>query len=96
MYLTWKGFICGLGIFYLIYAILKNPHCPNCNFPMPRRNMVFAIHLPQQLIKLARMSVLFDPFKHFGSMNTQQTTSFNIMANEVQSSIDLESYWFRK
>ena len=58
MYLTWKGFICGLGIFYLIYIITKIPQCPNCNFPMPRRSMVFAIRLPNCLIKLARMSLL--------------------------------------
>ena len=45
MYLTWKGFIHGLGIFYLIYIITKIPQCPNCNFPMPRRYMVFAIRL---------------------------------------------------
>jgi hypothetical protein len=58
MYLTWKGFICGLGIFYLIYNLIKIPQCPNCNFPMPRRSMIFAI-LPQQyLMELARMSVL--------------------------------------
>jgi hypothetical protein len=117
MYLTWKGFICGLGIFYLIYNIIKIPQCPNCNFPMPRRSMVFAIQLPQNLIELARMSVLqlihfkdrviiasmrpylnrkFDQSQHFASMNTHQTTSFNMMANEIHSSIGLESYRFRK
>ena len=58
MYLTWKGFICGLGIFYLMYSIIKIPQCPNCNFPMPRRCMVFAIWPPQYLIKLARISAL--------------------------------------
>jgi len=58
MYLTWKGFIHGLGIFYLIYIIIKIPQCPSCNFPMPRRSMVFAIHLPQHLIKLTRLSAL--------------------------------------
>ena len=58
MYSTWKGLIHGLGVFYLIYIITKVPHCPNCNFPMPRRSMVFAFHPPQQLIKLARMSIL--------------------------------------
>ena len=58
MYLTWKGFIRGLGIFYLMYGITKIPQCPNCNFPMPRRNMVFAIYLPRCFIKLAKMSVL--------------------------------------
>lgn len=56
IYLTWKGFICSLGISYLIYLIMKIPQCPNCNFPMPRRSMIFAI--PSQLIKLARMSIL--------------------------------------
>jgi hypothetical protein len=117
MYLTWKGFICGLGIFYLIYNIIKIPQCPNCNFPMPRRSMIFAI-LPQQyLMELARMSVLqlihlkdrvisaswrpylnrkFDPSQHFSSMNTHQTMSFNMMANEIHSSIGSESYGFRK
>ena len=58
MHLTWKGFVRGLGIFYLIYGITKIPQCPNCNFPMTRRSMVFAIYLPQCFIKLARMSVL--------------------------------------
>jgi hypothetical protein len=117
MYLTWKGFICGLGIFYLIYIIIKIPQCPYCNSPMPRRSMVFAIPLPKYLIKLARISVLqlihfkdrvisasrksylnrkFDPSQHFARMSTHQTTSFNMMANEVHSScsIGLESYRF--
>jgi hypothetical protein len=58
MYLTIKGFIRGLGVFYLIYSITKIPQCPNCNFPMPRRSMVFAFCLPQCFIKLARISVL--------------------------------------
>jgi hypothetical protein len=58
MYLTWKGFICGLGIFCLIYIIIKIPQCPNCNFPMPRKSMVFAILFPEYIIKLARMSLL--------------------------------------
>jgi len=58
MYLTWNGFIRGLGVFYLIYIISKVPHCPNCSFPMPRRSMIFAFHPPQQLIKLARICIL--------------------------------------
>jgi hypothetical protein len=58
MYFTWKGFIDGLGIFYFIYIIIKTPQCPSCNFPMPRRSMIFAIHLPQHLIKLTRLSAL--------------------------------------
>jgi hypothetical protein len=58
MHLTWKGFVRGLGIFYLMYGITKIPQCPNCNFPMPRKSMVFAIYLPECFIKLARMSVL--------------------------------------
>jgi hypothetical protein len=58
VYSTWKGFIHGLGVFYLIYIITKVPHCPNCNFPMPRISMVFAFHPPQQLIKLAKICVL--------------------------------------
>ena len=57
IYLTWTGFICGLGIFYLIYLFTKIPQCPNCNFPMTRRSMIFAINLPQ-FIKSARMSAL--------------------------------------
>jgi hypothetical protein len=40
-YFSWRGFICGLGIFYLIYYGLRIPHCPNCNFPMPRSSIVF-------------------------------------------------------
>lgn len=58
IYSTWNGFIYGLGIFYLIYILTEVPHCPNCNFPMPRRCMVFAIQPLQNLIKLERMSVL--------------------------------------
>jgi len=58
MYFNWGGFIRGLGIPYLIYFITKIPQCPNCNFPMPRRNMVLAIQLPQCLIKLAGMNIL--------------------------------------
>jgi hypothetical protein len=113
IYSTWNGFIRGLGIFYLIYIITKTPHCPNCNFPMPRRNMVFAIQFPQYPIKLAKISVLqlihfkdivisasrksylnrkLDPSKYFASMNTHKITSFNMMANDVHSSIGLESY----
>ncbi len=57
-YFTWRGFILGLGIFYLIYIIAKIPQCPNCNHPMPRRNMVFAVQFPQILIKLARIGAL--------------------------------------
>lgn len=63
IYLTWKGFIQGLGIFYLIYSITKVPHCPNCNFPMTRRSVVFAIKLPD-IIGMARRSVL--QLIHFG------------------------------
>jgi hypothetical protein len=52
MYFTWKGFICGLGIFYLIYYVQMIPHCPSCNFPMPRsRRLVFAILSPQSFIE---------------------------------------------
>ena len=57
-YFTWTGFVLGLGIFYLIYIITKLPQCPNCNFPMPRRSLAFAIRPPQYLVKLAEMSVL--------------------------------------
>jgi hypothetical protein len=56
MYLTWKGFLCSLGISYLIYIMIKIPQCPNCNFPMPRRSMLIAI--PSQLMEMARMGVL--------------------------------------
>jgi hypothetical protein len=110
MYLTWKGFFCGLGIFYLIYMIIKIPQCPNCNFPMPRKSMVFAILFPEYIIKLARMSVLqlikfkgrvisasrksylnrkFDPSQHFGGINIHP---FNMITNDVHSSIGSESY----
>jgi hypothetical protein len=57
-YFSWSGFIRGLGIFYLMYVITKIPQCPNCNFPMPRRSMVFAIQPPPYFMKLAGMSVL--------------------------------------
>ena len=57
-YFSWSGFIRGLGIFYLMYVITKIPQCPNCNFPMPRRCMVFAIQPPPYFMKLAEMSVL--------------------------------------
>ena len=58
MYFTWTGFIYGLGIFYLIYIIAKKPQCPNCNFPMPERSLIFAIQPPQYLVKLAERSEL--------------------------------------
>jgi len=117
MYFNWGGFIRCWGIPYLIYFMTKIPQCPNCNFPMPRRNMVFAIRPPQYFIKLARINILqltqfkdrivstswrsnlnrkFDPTRHFASMNTHQTTSYNMMINEVHNSISLESYRFRK
>ena len=57
-YFSWSGFIRGLGFFYLMYVITKIPQCPNCNFPMPRRSLVFAIQPPQYLVKLAEMRVL--------------------------------------
>lgn len=57
-YFSGSGFFRGLGIFYLMYFITRIPHCPNCNFPIPRRNMVFAIRLPHYYIELAGMSVL--------------------------------------
>ena len=117
IYFNWRGFIRGLGIPYMIYFMTKIPQCPNCNFPMPRRNMVFAIQPPQYSIKLPSMSILqlthfrdrvistswksylnrkFDPTRHFPSMNRNQTTSYNMMINEVHNSISLESYRFRK
>jgi len=58
VYFNWNGFIRGLGIPYLIYFMTKIPQCPNCNFPMPRRNMVFAVHLPHSLTKLASTGAL--------------------------------------
>lgn len=58
VYFNWGSFIRGLGIPYLIYLMTKIPQCPNCNFPMPRRNIVFAIQLPQYFIKLASMNML--------------------------------------
>ena len=113
VYSTWKGFICGLGIFYLLYIIIKIPQCPNCNFPMSRKSMVFAILFPEYIIKLARRSLLkviqfkdrvisvsrrsglnrkFDPSRYFANMNIHLTTSFNMMANDVHSSIGSESH----
>jgi len=117
IYFSWSGFIRGLGFFYLMYVITKIPQCPNCNFPMPRRNMVFAIQPPQYSIKLPSMNILqlthfkdrvistswksylnrkFDPTWHFAGMNTHQTTSYNMMINEVHNTISLESHRFRK
>ena len=116
-YFSWSGFIRGLGIFYLMYVITKIPQCPNCNFPMPRRCMVFAIQPPPYFMKLAEMSVLhlthfkdrvvsasrrsclnrkFAPSQYFASMKTHQIISFNMMTNEVHSSISLESDVFKK
>ena len=117
MHFNWRGFIRGLGIPYLIYFMTKIPQCPNCNFPIPRRNMVFAIQPPQYSIKLPSMNILqlthfkdrvistswksylnrkFDPTWHFAGMNTHQTTSYNMMINEVHNTISLESHRFRK
>ena len=116
VYFSWNAFIRGLGILYFIYFMTKIPQCPNCNFPMPRRSMVFAIQPLQYFIKLARMNILqlaqfreraistswryylnrkFDLTRHFASMNTHQTTSFN-MVNEVHNTISLDSCRFRK
>jgi hypothetical protein len=111
IYLTWKGFICGLGIFYLIYVIMKIPQCPNCNFPMPWRSTVFAFHPPQQLIKLARMSVLqlilfknrvmsishrSAPSQHFASINTRQTTYINMMECGLKTTLNLSEPTVKK
>ena len=74
-YFTWSGFVLGLGIFYLIYIITKMPQCPNCNFPMPRRNMVFAVQLPQNLIKLARIGTL--QLTHLKDSLTSVSRSFS-------------------
>jgi hypothetical protein len=74
-YFTWSGFVLGLGIFYLIYIITKMPQCPNCNFPMPRRNMVFAVQLPQNLIKLARIGAL--QLTHLKDSLTSVSRSFS-------------------
>ena len=117
MHFNWRGFIRGLGIPYMIYFMTKIPQCPNCNFPMPRRNMVFAIQPPQYSIKLPSMNISqlthfrdrvistsrksylnrkFDPTQHFPRMNRNQTTSYNMMINEVHNTISLESHRFRK
>ena len=74
-YFTWSGFVLGLGIFYLIYIITKMQQCPNCNFPMPRRNMVFAVQLPQNLIKLARIGTL--QLTHLKDSLTSVSRSFS-------------------
>lgn len=112
IYFRWNDFIRGLGIFYLIYIISKIPQCPNCNFPMPRRTMVLAIHPPQHLTQLAGMSVLHlihftdriasaprrsylnhksDLSQYSSGMKIHQTTSINLMVNEVHESISLKT-----
>ena len=92
MFLTWKGFIYGLGIFYLIDIITTIPHCPNCNFPMPRRNMVFAIHLPRSFIKLAKMSVL--QLIHFKDrvISASRMSYLNRKADPSQHSASMNIY----
>lgn len=57
-YFSWRGFLHGLGIFYLIYYILKSPHCPNCNFPMPRSRLIFAIMPSQDPINRLKGKIL--------------------------------------
>jgi len=105
-------FIRGLGIFYLIYLFTKVPQCPNCNFPMPRRTIVFAFHLPRYSAKLAEMSVSkltcirdsiesdstrsyikrkFDLSQYIAGMKKYQTTSQNVMGNEICESISLRT-----
>jgi hypothetical protein len=117
MYFNWRGFIRGLGIPYMIYFMTRIPQCPNCNFPMPRRNMVFALQPPHYSIKLPGTSILqltnfrdrvistswksylnrkFDLTRHFAGVNTYQTTSYNMMVNEVHNTISLESPRSRK
>jgi hypothetical protein len=112
IYFRWSDFIRGLGIFYLIYIISKIPQCPNCNFPLPRRTMVFAIHLSQYFIKLAGISLSqltyfkdsvacasrwsylkrrFDLSRYFAGMKMHQTTSLNLVVNEVHDSIRLKT-----
>lgn len=92
MHLTWKGFVRGLGIFYLMYGITKIPQCPNCNFPMPRRNMVFAIYLPRCFIKLAKMSVL--QLIHFKDrvISASRMSYLNRKADPSQHSASMNIY----
>ena len=64
-----------------------------------RMRVLQLIHFKDRVISASRRSYRnrkFDPFQHFGSMNTHHNTSFNMVANEVHSSIGLESYRFRK
>jgi hypothetical protein len=97
MHLTWRGFICGLGIFYLIYIFMKIPQCPNCNFPMPRGSMIFAFHLPQQLKEKVMSSTRrSDPSKNFVSTNTHQTTYFNMMECGLKTTLNLSEPTVKK
>ena len=57
-YFSWKEFLQGLGVFYLIYFISTLPHCPNCNFPMPRSRLILAILPSQDPINMAKKNIL--------------------------------------
>ena len=107
----WSDFIRGLGIFYLIYIFTKIPQCPNCNFPMPRRTIIFAFHLPRYFAKLemslSQLTYLidsvesdsprsylkrkFDIPQYIAGMKKYQTTSQNVMGNEIRESINLRT-----
>jgi hypothetical protein len=79
----------------MIFALHLTPQL----IKFARMRVLQLIHFKDRVISASRRSYRnrkFDPFQHFGSMNTHHNTSFNMVANEVHSSIGLESYRFRK
>jgi hypothetical protein len=72
---------------------------PKYSIKLPSMNILQLTHFKDRVISTTWRSNLnrkFDPTPHFASMNTHQTTSYNMMINEVHNSISLESYRFRK
>ena len=79
----------------MIFAILPQQYL----MELARMSVLQLIHLKDRVISASWRPYLnrkFDPSQHFSSMNTHQTMSFNMIANEIHSSIGSESYGFRK
>jgi hypothetical protein len=73
----------------MIFALHLTPQL----IKFARMRVLQLIHFKDRVISASRRSYRnrkFDPFQHFGSMNTHHNTSFNMVANEVHSSIGLE------
>jgi hypothetical protein len=64
-----------------------------------KRSALRMSNFKDRVISASRRSNLnrkFDPFQYFGSANTHQITSFNMIARKVHNFIGLGSYKLRK